>query len=176
MLYFIKIMTALIAVLAVLAMSLLVVAFLTWDVNSQVILPEILEETSKWNLSGEYIGSYLEVLTGIVALLFPISLSIITDAKGKYFSSQEVTEVVFKQWEYKGLYFVLFILLAVTVASFWEPVEKWVLLLMLCAMTGTLIFLYFFFRKLEEVISDFSLLVREEEKSKIEDLVGNVEN
>lgn len=169
-------MSVMVAVLAVLAISLLVVAFIVWDINSNVILPEVVEKYIKLSLSDENVGTYLEVLIGIVALLFPISLSIITDAKRKYFSSQEVTSVVFKQWEYKGLYFILFVLIGFTFVSFWEPIPKWVLFIMLLTITGSLIFLYFFFKKLEEIISDFSLLVRKEEKTKINNLLRNVKN
>lgn len=169
-------MSVLVAVLAVLAMSLLVLAFLVWDVNTKMILPEIVKKTSDWIPNSDNIGTYLEVLIGIVALLFPISLQIISDAKGKYFSSQEVTSVVFKQWEYKGLYVVLFILVSFTVASFWDPLPMGVIWLMLFTITGTLVFLYFFFRKLEEIISDFSKLVRDEEKSNVNRILRNGRN
>lgn len=174
--YFLKIISVIIAVLAVLAISLLLLAFLVWDVNSKVMLPEIVEETSKWVMSGDNIGSYLSVLTGIVAFLFPVSLSIISDAKGKYFSSQEVTSVVFKQCEYNGLYYVLSVLLVLTFASFWGQLPQWFNFLMLLAMTGSLGFLFLFFRKLEKIISDFSQLVREEEKSNIDKLLRNGKN
>ncbi|MDR7128082.1 hypothetical protein J2X69_000410 [Algoriphagus sp. 4150] len=169
-------MSVIVGVLAVLAISLLVLAILIWAVNSKVMLPEIVDKVSVWSLSADNIGSYLEVLTGIVALLFPISLSIISDAKGKYFSSQEVTSVVFEQCEYKGLYYVLSILVVLTFASFWDPLPKWFVILMLSAMTGSLGFLFFFFRKLEKIISDFSQLVRHEEKSNINKLLRNGKN
>ena len=93
--YFLKIMSVVIAVLTVLVISLLVVVLLLWDINSKVILPEIIEYTESI-LTQQNIGAYLSVLTGIVTLLFPISLSIISDSKGKYFNSQEVTSIVFK--------------------------------------------------------------------------------
>lgn len=166
-------MIVMFAVLAVLAMALLILLFLVWDVNSKVMLPEIIQKIGTTTLTDRNVGSYLGVLTGIVALLFPISLQIISYAKGKYFSSQEVTSVVFKQCEYKGLYVVLFILFGFTFASFWEPLPKWVLIMMLCAICGSLIFLYFFFLKLEEIISDFSQLVREEEKRNIKNILSN---
>ncbi|SFB59779.1 hypothetical protein [Algoriphagus aquimarinus] len=176
MLYCLRVMCVLLVVLLVLFVSLTIIAFLAWDVNSKVILPEIVEKCSAFSLSDENVGTYLEVLTGIVALLFPISLQIINDAKGKYFSSQEVTSVVFKQREYKGLYAVLFVLITFTIVSFWEPIPKWVLFLMLCAITATLIFLYFFFKNLEEIISDFSQLVRKEEKSNIKKMLKDGQN
>jgi len=149
----------------------MVIAFLAWDVNSKVMLPEIVEKFSDWSLSDENVGACLSVLSTIIALLFPISLSIINDAKGKYFSSQEVTSVVFKQYEYKGLYVILFVLITFTIISFWEPIPKWVLFLMLCVITGTLVFLYFFFKNLEKIISDFSQLVRKKEKSNIKKML-----
>lgn len=169
-------MSVLVVVLAILAISLMVVTFLAWDINTKVMLPEIVEKVSKWGLSEGNIGACLSVLSTIIALLFPISLQIITEAKGKYFSSQEVTSVVFKQYEYKGLYIVLFILIVFTFVSFWEPIPKWVLFLMLCAICGSLIFLYFFFSKLEEIISDFSKLVRDEEKSNVNRILRNGQN
>src|SRR5690606_25935114 len=162
-------MAVIYAVLAVLVISLTVVALLAWDVNSKIILPEIVQETSNWTLADGNIGTYLEILTGIVALLFPISLTIISDAKGKYFSSQEVTSVVFNQKEYKGLYFVLAFLLVLTIASFQDPLPVWFKFLMLLAMIGTLAFLYFYFKKLEKI-------VREKEKIKIDRLLGNGRN
>lgn len=174
--YFVEIMSVIVAVLAVLAMALLVLLFLIWDVNSKVILPDIIQKIGATTLTDKNVGNYLGVLTGIVALLFPISLQIISYAKRKYFSSQEVTSVVFKQCEYKGLYFVLFILIGFTAASFLEPLPKWVLLLMLFAICGSLIFLYFFFKKLEEIISDFSRLVRKEEKSNVNRILKNGRN
>ncbi len=177
-------MGVIVAVLAVLALVLLVLFFLVLEINSNFFPPEVVEIIYKIEITKdvpglitqENIGTYLEVLTGIVALLFPISLSIITEVKGKYFSSQEVTSVVFKQWQYKGLYVVLFILIGFTFASFWKTIQNWVLIGMLGSICGSLIFLFFFFRKLEEIISDFSKLVREKEKSKINDLLKNGKN
>jgi len=171
--YFLKLLSVFVAVLAVLALTLLILFFLIWDVNSKVLLPELVQDFETFTLTHENIGSYLEVLTGIVALLFPISLSIIADAKGKYFSSEEVTTVVFQQKEYRGLYFVLATLLILTFASFWDPLPQWIIFLILIVMIGSLAFLFFFFRKLEKIISDFSLLVRDEEKSNIKKLLGN---
>lgn len=172
MLYFIKIMTALIAVLAVLALSLLVVAFLIWDVNSsQVILPEVAKEAGKWVLSGDNIGSYLSVLTGIVAFLFPVSLQIISDSKVNIFNSQEVTEVIFKHWTYRGLKWVLGLLVFLTIASFFDLNGSFFLIIILFVMALSLIFLFFFFRRLEVIMQDFSLLVRKEEKERIEDML-----
>lgn len=162
-----------VAVLGTLAFTLLVFVILLWDLNSRVILPAIIQEMGTYSLTDKNIGTYLGVLTGIVALLFPISLSIISDSKGKYFSSQEVTEVMFKQCEYKGMYYLIVLLIALTIVSFWEPLPKLLIVLMLIAMIGSLVFLFFFFRKLEDVISDFSQLVRKEEKSNIQKLLKN---
>ena len=176
MAYFLKIMSVIVAVLAVLAITLLVATFLAWDINSKVLLPEIVVKVSEWGLSAANIGACLSVLSTIIALLFPISLQIITEARGRYFSSQEVTSVVFNQCEYKGLYIVLFILIGFTFVSFWEPIPKWILFLMLCAICGSLIFLYFFFSNLEEIVSDFSKLVRDKEKSNVNRILKNGRN
>ncbi|WP_458333021.1 hypothetical protein [Peijinzhouia sedimentorum] len=170
--YFIKIITILAMVLGILSISLLVVAFLVWDINSKDVT-EIVEESSKSALSSANIGSYLSVLTGIVAFLFPVSLSIISDAKGKYFSSQEVTTIVFNQRGYFGLKVILGILILTTFASFWTPLPIWATIILLIVIIGSLGFLFYFFRQLEGIISDFSQLVREEEKSKINRLLKN---
>lgn len=170
--YFLKIMSVVIAVLAVLAISLLVIALLLWDVNSKVMLPEIIESTESV-LTQENIGAYLSVLTGIVTLLFPISLSIISDSKGKYFNSQEVTSIVFEHYTYKGLKVILGVLIFLTIISFFDVINKFFLILTLMLIVGSLFFLFLFFQRLEEVIRDFSLLVRDQEKSKIDKLLGN---
>lgn len=163
--YFLKIMSVVIAVLTVLVISLLVVVLLLWDINSKVILPEIIEYTESI-LTQQNIGAYLSVLTGIVTLLFPISLSIISDSKGKYFNSQEVTSIVFKHWTYKGLKWILGVLIFLTIISFFNIVNKFFLIIIFILMAGSLSFLFFFFKRLEQVIRDFSLLVRDQEKSK----------
>lgn len=181
MVYFIKIMSVIVAVLAVLVLVLSVLFFLVLEINSNFFPPEVVEIIYKIEITNEVpglftqenVGTYLEVLTGIVALLFPVSLSIISDSKGKYFDNKEVTEYVFSKTEYKGLYAILTLLILMTVLSFINELPSWVLVIMLFTMFLSLIFLFFFFRKLEEIIGDLPQLVRESEKYKIDNLLGN---
>lgn len=174
-------MGVIVAVLAVLALVLLVLFFLVLEINSNFFPPEVVEILYKIEITKEFhglftqenVGTYLEVLTGIVALLFPVSLSIISDSKGKYFDNKEVTEYVFSKIEYKGLYAVLILLIFMTVLSFINELPSWILIIMLFTMVISLSFLFFFFRNLEKIIGDFPQLVRESEKSKIDNLLEN---
>ena len=166
-------MSVIIGVLAVLAVTLLVVAFIAWDINSKVILPKIIKEASELSFSKENIGSYLEVLTGIVALLFPISLSIINDAKGDYFNSKEATSVVFNHWTYKSLKFILGFLIVTIALSFFYTLTKFWLFFIWLGMTCSLGMLFFYFKHLQKVIQDFSEMVRIKEKNIIETLLRN---
>jgi hypothetical protein len=155
----------------VLLLSLSIVALLAWDINSQVVLPELIQKAKDWSLNGENIGSYLSVLTGIVAFLFPASLHIISDSKGDNFNSQEVTEIVFNHWTYNGLKWILGSLVALTIASFFDLSDSFLLILILIVMAISLVFLFFFFKRLEIIMEDFSLLVRKVEKKKIEEIL-----
>lgn len=171
--YLLKILIVLLATLIVLGMALTIVAFLAWDINSKMILPEMVKEAGNWVISGENIGTYLEVLTGIVALLFPISLQIINDAKGDRFSSKEATTVVFNHWTFLSLRFILGFLILLTVLSFFCHLANWVVFIIMILMVGTLSVLFFYFNHLQKVIEDFSELVRKKEKEKIEDILRN---
>lgn len=181
MAYFLKIMSVIVAVLAVIVLVLSVLFFLVLEINSNFFPPEVVEIIYKIEITKEVpglftqenVGTYLEVLTGIVALLFPVSLSIISDSKGKYFDNKEVTEYVFSKIEYKGLYAILTLLILMTGLSFINELPSWVLVIMLFTMILSLIFLFLFFRKLEKVIGDLPQLVRESEKGKIDNLLGN---
>lgn len=165
-----------VAVLAILAISLFVVFLLVLDINSKVLLPEIIQEYGNSFLTLDNLGSYLSVMTGIVALLFPISLSIISDAKGEYFNSEEVSTIVFKHWTYIGLKVIIGLMIIVTIVSFFNVVHSFFLILTFLIIIGSLVFLFFFFKRLEKIIRDFSLLVRQEEKRVINELIGDGEN
>lgn len=171
MIFCLRVLCVLLAVLMVLLLSLSIVAFLAWDINSNVILPEVVKEMSEWALKPDNIGSYLEVMTGIVAFLFPVSLQIISDSKGEDFNSKEVTEVVFAHWTYRGLKWVLGSLVFLTIASFYDLADSFFLILIFFVMAFSLVFLFFFFKRLETIMEDFSLLVREKEKDKIEEML-----
>ncbi|MBY5950545.1 hypothetical protein KUV23_06145 [Algoriphagus marincola] len=174
--YLLKILIVLLATLIVLGISLIVVALLAWDINSKMVLPEMLKSADFLHLVGDEIGTYLEVLTGIVALLYPISLSIISDAKGDYFNSEEVTTVVFKHWTYKALKWILGLLVFLTVLSFFKIENQILLFVILLVMTISLTFLFLFFKRLEKVIRDFADLVRKEEKSNIQKILRDGQN
>lgn len=179
MAYFLKIMSVMVAVLAVIVLVLSVLFFLVLEINSNFFPPEVVEIIYKIEitkdvpglLTQENIGTYLEVLTGIVALLFPVSLQIVADAKGDLFSSQETTSVVFDHWTFKCLKLILVFLLLLTIISFFYNLPDWVLFIVMLFMSLTFVVVYFYFKHLQTVIRSFPELVSGIEKKRIDKIL-----
>tara|TARA_R110002049_G_scaffold255637_1_gene431182 strand:- start:435 stop:953 length:519 start_codon:yes stop_codon:yes gene_type:complete len=169
--YELKILNIILVVLIGLIVALSIVTFLVLGIASNST--NVTLEESEILLSDKNLGTYIEVFTGIVALLFPISLAIVSDAKGKYFNSHEVTSVVFSHWSYRSLSVILGFLIISTIFSFFNLIPAWGLILVFIGIISSLIVLYFYFNRLEKVIKDFSQLVREKEKENIEKLLSD---
>lgn len=169
-----KILGIVLLILILLLVSLTIVYSISLTINANHPFKAELVAIHEWTGNVNYIGYFIAIVTGLIAFLFPITLTIVNDIiSNGPFSSREVSDVVFSSPQYKILYLNVFVLIFYSVQSFFQEFFWQQNLINLILLLFSLYTSFRFIKKLEDVISDFSQLLREIEKAKIEKLLGN---
>jgi hypothetical protein len=154
--------------LFVLAFSLMIVLIISLMINTNHPFRVELIEFHKWTASGVYIGYFVAIVTALLAFLFPISLTIVQNsAANSGFSSKEVSDFVFTSLHYQLLLVNGFILIAFSIQSLFNEFYWWQTGCNFVLLIVALIISFNFIRLLEDIISDFSEIVRKREKKSI---------
>ncbi len=169
-----KILGIILLILIILLISLTVVYSISLIINANHPFKAELVKIHEWTGNSDSLGYFIAIVTGLIAFLFPITLTIVNDIiSNGPFSSREVSDVVFSSPQYKILYVNIFVLIFYSIQSFFEEFYWQQNLINLILLFFSLFTSFRFIKMLEEVISDFSQLLREIEKAKIEKLLRN---
>ncbi|MEB2774607.1 hypothetical protein SYJ56_04775 [Algoriphagus sp. D3-2-R+10] len=172
----VKVLFLNLVILLVLAVSLMITLLISLMINSNHPFRVELLELHKWATSGVYIGYFIAIVTALLAFLFPISLTIVQNSAGiSGFSSKEVSDFVFKSPHYQLLMVNAFILIIFSIQSFFNEFYWWQTGCNFILLIVSLLISFNFIKLLEEVISDFSEIVRGKEKISISEIIGEKE-
>src|SRR5690554_5116899 len=90
--------------IAILLVSIILLGIVFWDILTKDTTSSSMINPNEWQFNPEYISGFIAIVTGLITILFPISLSIVSSNKTYYFNSKEISDVVFKHSTYKRIF------------------------------------------------------------------------
>src|SRR5690554_3975054 len=112
-----KMLKILYASIAILLVSITLLGIVFLNISSKDTAPTFMINPAEWQFNPGYISGFISIVTGLITILFPISLSIVSSSKTAYFNSKEISDVVFKHHTYKKIFYAIPILIFFSLCS-----------------------------------------------------------